>query len=98
MFETIETVRTTVTLPTDLIKRSQRFIDAGDIPSRNALIVTALERFLTELERREIDRQFEALAEDETYQTMNQSLAEDFAESDWEALAQEETVTLEETG
>ena len=36
MLEKFETVRTTLTLPTDLIRRSQRFIDAGDIPSRNA--------------------------------------------------------------
>ena len=97
MLERSETVRTTLTLPTDLVRRSQRFIDAGGIPSRNALIVTALERFLTELERREIDRQFEALAEDEAYQTMNQSLAEDFAESDWEALTLEEGA-VEKTG
>lgn len=91
MLDKFETVRTTITVPTDLIKRSQHFIDAGSIPSRNALIVTALEHFLSELERQEIDRQFEALAEDETYQTMNQQVAEDFAASDWEALTLEET-------
>ena len=36
----------------------------------------------TELERREIDRQFEAMAEDESYQEMNQRLVKDFAEED----------------
>lgn len=85
MLAEFETVRTTLTLPVDLVKRSQHFIDGGTIPSRNALIVTALERFLLELERQEIDRQFEAMAEDETYRAINQQMADDFAESDWDA-------------
>lgn len=90
-----ETVRTTVTVPTSLIDRSQHLIDEGKLPSRNALIVAALEHFVTELERRDIDRQFEAMAEDASYYEMNRQLAEDFAESDWEALAVEEPVPLE---
>lgn len=81
-----ETVRTTVTLPTDLLQRSQKLIDAGQVPNRNALIVSALERLLNELERAEIDRQFAAMAEDEAYQTMQSEMAESFEESDWEAL------------
>ncbi|MFZ0546534.1 MAG: hypothetical protein WAM60_13900 [Candidatus Promineifilaceae bacterium] len=90
MLSQFETVRTTVTLPADLIDRSQHFIDGGTIPSRNALIVTAVERFLLELERQEIDRQFEAMAEDEEFQAMNEHLAEDFSDSDWEALMEGE--------
>ena len=85
-----KTVRTTVTVPSDLIDRSQHFIDDGALPNRNALIVAALEHFITELERREIDRQFETMAEDKSYQDMNQGLAESFAESDWEALTLED--------
>jgi len=91
MLAEFETIRTTLTLPVDLVKRSQHFIDGGTIPNRNALIVTALERFLLELERQEIDRQFEAMAEDEPYQTMNQKLADDFGESDWHAWVEGET-------
>lgn len=90
-----ETVRTTVTVPAELIDRSQHFIDEGKLPSRNALIVAALEHFVTELERQEIDRQFEAMATDESYGEMNRQLAEAFAESDWEALAVEEAQPLE---
>jgi metal-responsive CopG/Arc/MetJ family transcriptional regulator len=91
MLSEFETVRTTVTLPVDLINRSQHFIESGAVPSRNALIVTALEEFLSELERQEIDRQFEAMAGDEHYQAMNQQLSEEFVESDWEALQEGET-------
>jgi metal-responsive CopG/Arc/MetJ family transcriptional regulator len=91
MIPKFKTVRTTLTLPVELIERSQHFIDSGAIPSRNALIVAAVEQFLQELEQQEIDRQFEAMAEDQDYQTLNQQLSESFAESDWEALTEAET-------
>ncbi len=81
-----ESVRTTVTIPTTLIKRSQPFIDKGVLPNRNALLVAALEHFLVEMERAEIDRQFAAMADDDEYQTFNIQMAESFADSDWEAL------------
>lgn len=90
MLEKFETVRTTLTLPVDLIKRSQHFIDSGLIPSRNALIIAALEQYLLDLERQEIDRQFEAMADDDAYQAMNQQISEAFAESDWDALVEDE--------
>jgi hypothetical protein len=90
MLAEFETIRTTLTLPIDLVKRSQHFIDSGTIPSRNALIVTALERFLLELERQEIDRQFEAMAGDESYQLINKQMTDDFAESDWAAWVEGE--------
>jgi len=53
--------------------------------------VAALEQFLRELEEQEIDQQFEAMAEDQAYQTMNEQLSEAFAESDWDALTEGET-------
>lgn len=88
-----ETVRTTVTLPAELLQRSQKLIDAGQVPNRNVLIVSALERLLNELERAEIDRQFAAMAEDETYQTLQSEITETFEDSDWEALLEgEQTV------
>ena len=90
MLSKFETIRTTITVPVDLINRSQRFVEGGTVPSRNALIVAAIEQFLLELERQEIDRQFEAMAEDETYQAMNEQLAEAFAESDWDAFVERE--------
>lgn len=85
MLKEFETIRTTVTIPADLIKRAQAFVDSGAVPSRNAMIVTALEQFLTALERAEIDRQFEAMADDADYLTLNEQLADAFADSDWES-------------
>ena len=91
MLEEFETIRTTLTLPAELNKRSQHFVDGGIVPSRNALIIAALEKYLTELERQEIDRQFEAMADDDAYQQMNEQISESFAESDWDALVEGET-------
>ena len=81
-----ETVRTTVTIPMGLIKRSQRFLEKGVIPSRNAFVIAALEHFLAELERQEIDRQFASMADDTAYQRLNEEMVESFGNSDWEAL------------
>ena len=89
-----ETVRTTVTLPASLLKRSQKWIDSGQVPNRNMLIISALERLLAELERAEIDRQFAAMAEDEAYKSLQTDTDEFFDGSDWEALLNgEQTLT-----
>lgn len=92
--EQFKTVRTTVAIPAELVRQSQRYIDKGAVPSRNALIIAALERFLAELESQEIDQQFAAMADDEAYQELNKQLAEEFEESDWEALNKAEEQTL----
>ena len=81
-----ETVRTTVTLPLELVKLSQHYIDKGTVRSRNALIVAALEHFLIELEQQEIDQQFASMADDEAYQELSLQISEAFADSDWEAI------------
>jgi metal-responsive CopG/Arc/MetJ family transcriptional regulator len=81
-----ESLHIAVTLPVSLVKRSQRFIDNGTVPSRNALVVAAVERFLIELERQEIDQQFAVLADDLAYQELNVQMSEEFADSDWEAI------------
>lgn len=86
MLNSFDSVRTTITLPRNLSQRSQQLVDRGKVPSRNALIVAALEHFIAELEREEIDRQFAAMAEDADYQSLSQELADSFANSDWEAL------------
>jgi metal-responsive CopG/Arc/MetJ family transcriptional regulator len=81
-----ETVRTTVTIPVNLLKRSQHFLDKGTLPNRNTLMVVALEHFLADLERQEIDQQFAAMADDPEYDALNEKLADAFRTSDWEAL------------
>ena len=81
-----ETMRTTITIPTRLMQRSQHFLDQGIAPNRNSLVIAALEHFLAELEHQEIDRQFAAMVDDVAYQALNEQMAESFVASDWEAL------------
>jgi Arc/MetJ-type ribon-helix-helix transcriptional regulator len=81
-----ETVRTTVTLPVELVERTQGFVERGILPNRSAAITAALEYFLDEVERQEIDRAFGALADDAAYRAMSEEVAESFATSDWEAF------------
>lgn len=90
MFNRPKPVRTTVTLPDELAKKSQHLVDTGKVSSRNALIVAALEQFIANLEREEIDRQFAAVAEDADYRTLNEKMVDSFADSDWEAWAMAE--------
>ena len=85
-FHRFESVRTTVTLPANLVEWSQHFVEKGTVPSRNALIVAALEYFLIELERQEIDQQFAAMAGDKAYQDLDVRMSEEFADSDWESM------------
>jgi len=84
--KSVETVRTTINLPSGLVERAQRLVDMGLVQSRNALILAALEHFVEHLERQVIDAQFAAMADDEAYHTLNLDLADEFAKSDWEAL------------
>ncbi|MEZ4865553.1 MAG: hypothetical protein R3C14_29855 [Caldilineaceae bacterium] len=51
----------------------------------------ALEDLLQEVEQQEIDRQFALMVEDESYQALNQQVADEFGESDWEAWIVGET-------
>ncbi len=81
-----ETSRTTITLPTRLLERVNAAIDSGILPNRNVVIAAALETYLDEIERQEIDRQFAALAEDSSYRQLNEELTEAFADADWQAL------------
>jgi len=72
-------IRTTVTLPQELADRSQRFIGPDALPSRNALILAALEYYLTKLERAEIDEQFAQMADDVDYLALNEQIVESFS-------------------
>lgn len=86
-----DTLRTTVSLPAALVERTQVFIERGLIPNRSAAIAAALESYLDELERQEIDRAFEAMATDESYRRMSEELDREFAASDWQAIQKAES-------
>lgn len=57
-----------------------------------------MERFFAKLKRQEIDRQFAAIADDFEYQSLNQTMAGSFADSDWEAWVMAETLDNRTSG
>lgn len=82
----VRSVRTTVSLPEELVRRVDRAVEEGAAKSRNELLVSALEREVELLERRRLDAEFAGMADDEEYLREAEGLAEDFALADREAL------------
>ena len=80
------TVRTTVTLPVDLVDAADRAVREGRARSRNDLLVAALRRELAAQERAEIDAAFAVMADDQELQAESVKLAEEAVQSGWEAL------------
>jgi metal-responsive CopG/Arc/MetJ family transcriptional regulator len=80
-----ERQRTTIDLSRKLLERSTRAVRRGAARSRNALMEAALAEYLDRLERAWIDEEFAAMAQDERYRELNLQIAEEFAQSDWEA-------------
>lgn len=79
-------IRTTVDLPADLLARAQVLVEKGHIHSRNVLMTRALEELVSHLEQESIDARFTAITDDADYQALNLELAQEFGDSDWEAL------------
>jgi Arc/MetJ-type ribon-helix-helix transcriptional regulator len=80
------TVRTTVTLPVDLVDAADRAVREGRARSRNDLLVAALRRELADQERADIDAAFAAMADDQELQAESIKLAEESMQAGWEAL------------
>jgi hypothetical protein len=86
-----ETFTTTVRLPRPVYEQAKCVVDkekggAGPVVSMNDLIVLAITAYLKMYKRRQIDAMFAHMAEDADYQKDASLLAEEFAQSDWEAL------------
>jgi metal-responsive CopG/Arc/MetJ family transcriptional regulator len=84
------TIRTTVTLPEQLLKAVNEAVEAGKAKSRNQLIANAVRHELAALKRLEIDEAFEAMSGDPQYAQEVRDLSNEFVYSDWEALQQSE--------
>jgi metal-responsive CopG/Arc/MetJ family transcriptional regulator len=80
-------VQLVVTLPFELLERTERLIERGYARSRDTLLATAIEHFIAQLEERiDTDAQLLAMADDQDFQTLNLQIAEEFAESDYQSL------------
>ena len=82
----LRTVRTTFTLPADLLEAMDRAVREGNARSRNELITTALRRELAAQERAAIDAAFAAMADDPVYHAEAREVATAYAAADWEAI------------
>ena len=61
-------------------------IDKKCAPSRNALLIQALQRYLEYLEQEEIDAQIAQMAADSEYQKLHAQMVKEYEPAAWEAL------------
>jgi metal-responsive CopG/Arc/MetJ family transcriptional regulator len=78
-------VRTTLTLPADLLEAADRAVRDGKADSRNALVAAALRRELAAQRRAAIDADLADMATDAEYQREAAQIMAEFAGADAEA-------------
>ena len=78
--------RTTLALPTELLRGVDRAVRQGLASSRNEFLATAIRRELERIQRVAVDREFEAMADDPIYHSEADGIAEEYRFADWEAL------------
>jgi Arc/MetJ-type ribon-helix-helix transcriptional regulator len=83
-----QTVRTTLTLPVELLEAADRAVRTGLACSRSELVATALRHELAALERAAIDAAFAPLGDDPDHLDEVRILEREFAAADWEAFRQ----------
>ena len=79
-------MRTTISLPDNLVREIDLSIEAGNIKSRNQFIVEALQDKLKQLKDADIDAQFALMADDSDYIEETLKIESEFANADAEAL------------
>ena len=80
------TVRTTLSLPADLLEATDQAVRAGKVRSRNEFVAMALRHELAAQKRAEIDAAFAAMTDDPEYLAESLMIADEFALADWEAF------------
>jgi Arc/MetJ-type ribon-helix-helix transcriptional regulator len=78
-------VRTTITLPADLVDAADQAVRAGKARNRNDLLIMALRRELAAQRRAEIDADLAAMANDLELQAEAEQIEREFASADDEA-------------
>jgi metal-responsive CopG/Arc/MetJ family transcriptional regulator len=82
----VETVRTTLTLPKELLEATDKAVLEGKAKSRNDFVVQALRRELAAQKRAEIDEALAEMVRDPDYQSEVLKMEAEFATAQWEAL------------
>ncbi|NMF63173.1 CopG family transcriptional regulator [Brasilonema octagenarum UFV-E1] len=81
-----QTVRTTLTLPSELLEATDKVVQEGKAKSRNEFVAQALRRELAALKRAEVDAALAEMANDPEYQAEVLKMEAEFASAQWEAL------------
>jgi metal-responsive CopG/Arc/MetJ family transcriptional regulator len=81
-----QTVRTTITLPAELLAATDKAVSQGKAKSRNEFVAQALLHELEALKRAEIDAALMEMAQDPEYQVQVLQMEAEFAAASWEAL------------
>lgn len=81
-----QTVRTTITLPAELLAATDKAVSQGKAKSRNEFVAQALLHELEALKRAEIDAALMEMAQDPDYQAQVLQMEAEFAVASWEAL------------
>lgn len=81
-----QTIRTTLTLPYELVEATDKAISQGKAKSRNEFVAQALRHELAALKRAEIDAALAEMAQDPEYQAEVLKMETEFAAASWEAL------------
>lgn len=84
------TLRTTITLPQQLLDAVDRAVREGKAKSRNDLLATAIRHELGAMQRAAIDAAFDEMANDLDYREEARRINDDFAGADWSAFRQAE--------
>lgn len=78
-------IRTTITLPKNLMEETDRRIEEGKAKNRNDFIALAIKKELEQLQRQEIDTALAEMAQDPEYQAQVLQMEAEFATASWEA-------------
>jgi metal-responsive CopG/Arc/MetJ family transcriptional regulator len=81
-----QTVRTTLTLPHELLEAADLAVSQGKAKSRNEFVAQALRHELAALRRTEIDAALAEMAQNPEYQAEVLKMEAEFATASWEAL------------
>lgn len=79
-------IRTTITLPQEVLAAADAMVKQRKAKSRNALIERAIRRELAAIREAEIDAAFAQMAHDTQYQAEARQIEAEFAGADWEVF------------
>lgn len=88
---TSPSIRTTITLPQELLEATDLMVSQKKVKSRNELIALALKKELAAIKRAEIDASLAEMAQDPDYHTEVLKMEAEFTLPSWEALELEES-------